>query len=215
MQVVGLVEEIAQANLYAPSATFEAVTGLGDAASLVRVKAQDGTSPVALAHTLDQAFLQAQQTPGQIITREQVRDALDEHFKVVGDFIRMVALATALVGAIWLAASSSLNVQERTREIGVLRTLGAAPRTIAAIFVAEGAAVAILSGLAAVALSLVLTSLLNGAAATGLLHVAVPLRFSLLGLAILAAGLGVVVLAVALAVQRVLRLSARDALAYE
>jgi hypothetical protein len=48
-----------------------------------------------------------------------------------------------------------------------------------------------------------------------LLHVAVPLRFSMLGLSILAAGLAVVVLAVALAVQRVLRLSARDALAYE
>lgn len=81
-----------------------------------------------------------------------------------------------------------------TREIGVLRTLGATPRTIAAIFIAEGAAVAMLSGLAAVALSLVLvlTSLLNNAAATGLLHVAVPL-----------------------AVQRVLGMSARDALAYE
>jgi ABC-type antimicrobial peptide transport system permease subunit len=108
-----------------------------------------------------------------------------------------------------------MNVQDRTREIGVLRTLGATPRTIAAIFMAEGAAVALLSALLAIAASLALTSALNGAAATGLLHVAVPLRFSLPGLAILAAGLAVVMLTVALAVQRVLRLSARDALAYE
>jgi putative ABC transport system permease protein len=127
----------------------------------------------------------------------------------------MVALATALVGAIWLAASSSMNVQDRTREIGVLRTLGATPRTIAAIFIAEGAAVALLSLLISITASLSLTSALNGAAATGLLHVAVPLRFSVLGLVILAAGLAVVLLAVALAVQRVLRMSARDALAYE
>ena len=214
VQVVGLVEEIAQAQMYAPSATFEAVTGLGDAASLVRIKAQDATLP-ALASALDQRFLQARHTPSQIITRDQVRDALDEHFKVVGDFIRMVALATALVGAIWLAASSSMNVHDRTREIGVLRTLGATPRTIAAVFIAEGAAVALLSALLAIAASLVLTSALNGAAATGLLHVAVPLRFSVLGLVILAAGLAVVLLAVALAVRRVLRMSARDALAYK
>jgi ABC-type antimicrobial peptide transport system permease subunit len=214
VQVVGLVEEIAQAQMYAPSATFEAVTGLGDAASLVRIKAHEATLP-ALARALDQRFLQARHTPNQIITRDLVRDALDEHFKVVGDFIRMLALATALVGAIWLAASSSMNVQDRTREIGVLRTLGATPRTIAAIFIAEGAAVALLSALVAIAASLALTSALNGAAATGLLHMAVPLRFSLLGLVILAAGLAVVLLAVALAVQRVLRMSARDALAYE
>ena len=214
VQVVGLVEEIAQAQMYAPSATFEAVTGLGDAASLVRIKAQDVKLP-ALARALDQSFLQARHTPSQIITRDQVRDALDEHFKVVGDFIRMVALATALVGAIWLAASSSMNVQDRTREIGVLRTLGATPRTIAAIFIAEGAAVTLLSALVAIAASLALTSALNGAAATGLLHVAVPLRLSVLGLVILAAGLAVVLLAVALSVQRVLRMSARDALAYE
>ena len=214
VHVVGLVEEIAQAQLYAPSAAFEAVTGLGDAAGLVRIKAR-GTALPELANTLDQAFLQAHHAPGQIVTRDEVRDALDEHFKVVGDFIQMVALATALIGAIWLAASSSLNVQERTREIGVLRALGATPRTIAAVFIAEGAAVALLSALVAIALSLVLTSALNGAAATGLLHVSVPLRFSVSGLAILGAGLVVVTLAVGLAVQRVMRLSARDALAYE
>jgi putative ABC transport system permease protein len=214
VQVVGLVEEIAQAQMYAPRATFEAVTGLGDAASLVRIKAQDTALP-ALAHALDQRFLRARHTPSHIITRDQVRDSLDEHFKVVGDFIRMVALATALVGAIWLAASSSMNAHDRTREIGVLRTLGATPRTIAAIFIAEGAAVALLSALVAIAASLALTSALNGAAATGLLHMAVPLRFSVLGLVILAAGLAVVLLAVALAVRRVLRMSAGDALAYE
>jgi putative ABC transport system permease protein len=212
--VVGLVEEIAQAQMYAPSASFEAITGLGDAAGVVRIRAQGAAIP-SLARALDQAFLDARHTPRQIITRDQVRESLDEHFKVVGDFIRMVALATALVGAIWLAASSSLNVQERTREIGVLRTLGATPWTIAAIFVAEGAAVALLSALLAIGASLVLTSALNSAASTGLLHVEVPLRFSWQGLAILALGVVVVVLTVALAVQRPLRLSARDALAYE
>ena len=153
--------------------------------------------------------------PAQAITRERVRDSLDEHFKVVGDFIRMVALATALVGGIWLAASSGLNVLERTREIGVLRALGATPRGIGAIFLAEGLAVTLLSALLAVLLSLGLTWALNGAAERSLLHAAVPLRFSWTGLAILLGGCAVVLVAVALALGRVLRLSAREALAYE
>ena len=213
--VVGLVEEIGGSTVYAPQATFEAVTGLGDASSLLRVKAAPGVSLDALARRLDQALLDARMVPAQAITRDRVRDSLDEHFKVVGDFIRMVALATALVGGIWLAASSGLNVLERTREIGVLRALGATPRGIGAIFLAEGLAVTLLSALLAVLLSLGLTWALNGAAERSLLHAAVPLRFSWTGLAILLGGCAVVLVAVALALGRVLRLSAREALAYE
>jgi hypothetical protein len=44
VRVVGLVEEIGQTTLLAPEATFEAVTGLGDAGSSLRVEARDGVS---------------------------------------------------------------------------------------------------------------------------------------------------------------------------
>ena len=215
LRLVGLVEEIGQATVYAPFSTFEALTGMGDASTSLRVKAGAGVALEPLARQLDQLLLDAQHTPAQIVTRDLVRDSLDEHFKVVGDFIRMVALATALVGAIWLAASSALNVLERTREIGVLRALGATPRDIAAICLAEALAVALLSALLAIAASIVLTLAFNRAAETGLLHVAVPLQFSLHGLAILGAGAAVLVAAVALALWRVLRLSTRQALNYE
>ena len=44
--------------------------------------------------------------------------------------------------AISLVAMISLGVLERGREIGVIRALGARPRTVAAIFLVEGGAVA-------------------------------------------------------------------------
>ena len=53
VRVVGLVEEISQTTLLAPEATFEAVTGLGDAASSLRVEARDGVSLALLARALD------------------------------------------------------------------------------------------------------------------------------------------------------------------
>ena len=95
-----------------------------------------------MASALDQALLDARMPPGQLITRAMVRDALDEHFKVVGDVLRMAALAAALLGAIVLAAGTGFNVLERTREIGVLRALGATARGIAGMLLAEGAAIA-------------------------------------------------------------------------
>jgi putative ABC transport system permease protein len=214
LQVVGLVEEIGQATLYTSFAGYQNITALGDAANALRIKAKSGEID-AVQRALDQALLDARHTPSQVLSRVVFRDALDEHFKVVGDVIQVVALAAALIGAIVLAASSSMNVLERTREIGVLRALGATPRNIAAIFVAEAAAIALLGGALALMLSIVLTLVLNHSASVQLLHVAVPLRFSWPGLAQLGLGLLVVVGAVAAAVAAVLRQPTHEALAYE
>ena len=79
----------------------------------------------------------------------------------------------------------------------------------------EGGAVALLSAALSVAGGIFLARFLNRMAAEQLLHVAVPLWVSPAGLGILASGAIVVILAVWFAVTRILRLSVRDALAYE
>ena len=214
VRVVGIVEEIGIAMLYAAYPTFEAVTALGDVSSLLRIKTSPGAQE-SVAPALDQALLDAHLAPGNIQTSGEFRKSLEEHFAVVCDVMRMVALAAALVGAISLGASVSLNVLERAREIGVMRALGARPRAVTAIFLLEGGVVALLSGLLAVAASIVLSRGMNQMASRDLLHVAVPLHISASGLAVLGSGLLVVLAAVWLSLRRMLRISVRDALAYE
>jgi putative ABC transport system permease protein len=60
----------------------------------------------------------------------------------------------ALVGSIGLASAMSINVVERTREIGVMRAVGATARAVATVFVVEGVLIGCLSWLLAVPLSL-------------------------------------------------------------
>ncbi len=212
--VVGMVEEIGSPALYTNFATFDALTALGDQSQSVRVKIRGDQIELA-AGVLDQAFLEARLPPGQMISRAMIRDSLEEHFKVVGDVIRMVALAAALVGAIILAATTSLNVFERGREIGILRTLGATPRRIATLFLAEGASITLLGFFLSIAISIPMTLAMLNAAENRLLHVAVPLQFSWLGLAILSSGALVVLLTVLIAVAFSMRKTVRDALVYE
>ena len=214
VKVVGVVEEIAMPLMYTNATTFEAVTALGDSASAVRVKTRSPQIEL-VAGELDQAFLKALLVPSQIIPRSMVREALDEHVKVVGDVIRMVALAAALVGAIVLAATTVLNVIERTCEVGILRTLGAPPARIAALFLAEGGTITLLSAALSIALSLGLTRLLLNAAERGLVNVTVPMQFSWTGLGILGSGAVIVLLMVALSLAFALRKSVRETLAYE
>ena len=60
-------------------------------------------------------------------------------------FLIVMSGILALVGGLGLMTSMSLNVLERRREMGVLRAIGAAPRTVWLIVVAEAVATAGLS----------------------------------------------------------------------
>jgi putative ABC transport system permease protein len=214
VQIAGIVEEIGTPVIYAPFPTFENITALGDASAVLRVKAK-GDRPQLVAGALEQALLDARLTPSLVNTKSEFRASLEEHFAVVGGVMKMIALASALIGAITLIATVSLGVIERGREIGVIRALGATPHSVIAIFLVEGGAVAFLSAIFSVAGGIVFARLLNGMAERQLLHVVVPLYVSRVGLGLLSAGVLLVVLGVWLSVSRILKMSVRDALAYE
>jgi putative ABC transport system permease protein len=214
VRVAGIVDEIGSPVIYAPFPVFEKITGLGDSSILLRVKAA-GDREQSVAGVLERALLDARFTPSFVSTKSEFRASLEEHFAVVGAVMKMIALAAALVGAITLIATVSLGVIERAREIGVIRAIGARPRAVIAIFLVEGGAVALLSALLAVAGGIFFARLLGGMAERTLLHVAVPLYVSRVGLGLLSAGVVLVVLGVWISVTRILRMSVRDALAYE
>ena len=144
-----------------------------------------------------------------------IRDLLEDHFKVVGEVIRTAALASAALGTIMLAATTGVNVIERTREIGVIRTLGATQRRVGAIFPADGAAITTLRAIFSIAISLALSQTILYVAERRLLYVTVQMTFSIVGLFILCSGALVFILLVQLTVAYSLRRSVCDALTYE
>ncbi len=64
-----------------------------------------------------------------------------------------MAVMTAVVGAVALSGTLSINVMERTREIGVMRAIGASSGVVAGQFVGEGLILGWLSWLLAIPLS--------------------------------------------------------------
>jgi len=66
----------------------------------------------------------------------------------------VMALLVAIVGGIGLSGTLSLGVLERTREIGVMRAIGASSRRISLMFVGEGLIQGVMSWLIAVPLGI-------------------------------------------------------------
>jgi putative ABC transport system permease protein len=135
------------------------------------------------------------------------------------DPILVILLATALpmgvIGCIGLASTMGANVLERTREFGVMHAIGACPKAVRRIVVAEGVFVAVASCLLAAVPALGLTSAIGSLLGNTFMYAPLPFRISLLGAAIwtVLVILGAM-LATEAAAARASRLTVREALAY-
>lgn len=78
-------------------------------------------------------------------TTQSVRDTIEYQFDILVVFLSVMATMLALVGALGLAGTMSMNVIERAREIGVMRAIGAADSAILQIFMVEGVLIGAIS----------------------------------------------------------------------
>jgi putative ABC transport system permease protein len=152
---------------------------------------------------------------GTQLTSEN-RRAVEDHMLMVAGFLGVMAQLMIVMGGLGLAASMSLAVLERTREIGVLKAIGARHRDIMLMVQTEGAALATLSWLAAIPLSVPMSVFIGQA--FGRIMIPVPLRYVPQGAPVfqwLGVVLGVSLVACAWPAIRATRISTRAALSYE
>ena len=87
----------------------------------------------------------------------------------------------AIVGGISLMGTLSINVLERTREIGVMRAIGASNGDIQWIVIAEGAAIGLISWLFSLLLAIPLTSVLVIGVGKAVLQAPIPYIYGMSG----------------------------------
>jgi putative ABC transport system permease protein len=122
----------------------------------------------------------------------------------------------AVVGGLGLTSTMSLNVMERTREIGVMRAIGAADGDIQGIVITEGLVIGLLSWAFGVVLSLPITYVLDYGVGVSIFQAPLTVVFDWTGsFAWLLCMLFIAALASAIPAFRASRLAVRETLVYE
>jgi putative ABC transport system permease protein len=80
-----------------------------------------------------------------IRTTSATQEGIRYQFNVLSAFFSIVATLLAVVGALSLMGTISMNVHERAREIGVMRAVGASRRAVLQVFMVEGVCIGMLS----------------------------------------------------------------------
>jgi putative ABC transport system permease protein len=131
-------------------------------------------------------------------------------------FLLIMALLTAFVGSIGLTGTMGMNVLERTREIGVMRAIGAVDFEIVKSVVVEGVMIGLITWVLAIGLSFPISQLLLNIIIQAIMGSSMDLTFTPQGVFI---WLGVVVIlsiiASLLPARNAARLTIREVLAYE
>ena len=131
-------------------------------------------------------------------------------------FMLVMASLIAIVGGLGLMGTMSINVLERTREIGVMRAIGASNGDIQGIVITEGMVVGLISWTISILLSFPITSALCFGVGMAVLTAPMPAVYGIRGiLAWLIFTLVLASIASALPARRASRLTVRDTLAYE
>jgi len=131
-------------------------------------------------------------------------------------FLLIMAILTAIVGSMGLTGTMGMNVLERTREIGIMRAIGADDRAVMRTVSAEGVFIGMISFGLAVILSIPFTYMLSTIVSLAVFQTPINVVFTYLGYAI---WLGLVLflstIASILPARNAARLTIREVLAYE
>ncbi len=166
----------------------------------------------ALEERFNRAGLQVNET--STTTKERLR--IKSIFDVVVSFLLIIAALLTAIGGLCLMGTMSINVLERTHEIGVMRAVGASSRAVLQIVLVEGILIGMIGWLGGSVLALPLSRLLGAAVGMALLNAPLIYVFPLEGILV---WLAVVVVLSALAsflpAWNASHIKVSEALAYE
>ncbi len=188
--------------------------------AVYRVVAAEGWHSLAkqkeLAVMLEKLFNDAGYTVNEVRSGRSIQTYTVQGLNTLTTFLMIMALLMALVGSIGLTGTMGLNVMERTREIGVLRAIGASDGTLMRMVIVEGALIGLISWLFACLVSVPISKLMSDVISSAIFGRPITFTFIWSGVLIWLILVAILsIIASILPARNAARLTIREVLAYE
>lgn len=217
-KLVGIVDELEKPKIYMAQEQYDALANPNHYVNSLMFVAKDKSydKVIALKRDIEKAIEPSNLQVLYVMMQAERVKIIYDHLKIIFVTIVFFALLVLVVSAIGMASATSINIMERTREIGVLRAIGATPKIIYSLFVAEGMIVSVISIFLGLLLSYPLSIVASKFFGNLMLEVELRYSFSRIGFVItLIATLIFGWIASRIPAQRAVSVSTREALAYE
>ncbi|MGC9058118.1 MAG: ABC transporter permease [Candidatus Micrarchaeia archaeon] len=168
-RVVGILEKVGtslsqtdDAAIYIP---FEegrelfAPAVLKNEISMIYLKADEGYDTKLLKEKIEEQLVALHRTTYDdkdfsVVTSDMINDIVEGVLGALTLFLLLISLVAALVGGIGISNTMFMSVLDRTREIGILKSLGAKRSEILMIFMIESVIIGFIGGMLGIAISI-------------------------------------------------------------
>jgi ABC-type antimicrobial peptide transport system permease subunit len=153
-KLVGVVEELEKAKIYVDIDQYDAFANPDHSINSLMFVAKDKRfeKVMALKKDIESAIASSDLSVLYVMSQAERVKIIFDHLNIILTTIVFLSLLVLVVSALGMASATGITIQERTREIGVMRAIGATPRMIFEMFIAEG----MLTSVASIVLGLLL-----------------------------------------------------------
>jgi putative ABC transport system permease protein len=223
LKVIGFFQLTGKSGGYLAYTTYEYLSNVihqNNRANSFRVNSNMKNMSIeqqkALGRTIEEMLKSNGYRVSEVEAGRSLTATTADGLNILTGFLMLMAVLIAIVGSIGLTGTMSLNVLERTREIGILRAIGASDRAVMRLVMVEGLLIGMLSWFFGVILSFPIGNLM--ANAINLALFGAPAGVTVTPMGVLLWLLVVTVLSVFASVgpaRNATRLTIREVLAYE
>lgn len=181
----------------------------------IRFKGNDPDVHARVTQTLESTF-KADYSVSSIRPTPNAVRSVREQFNILIVFLFIMAAIVGVVSALGLSGAMSMNVLERTREIGVMRSLGASDMSVLMVFLLEGIFIGVASWIGGSIFAYPLSVILSNQVGDSLVRAPLLYTFPPEGVALwLLGSIALATIATFAPAHRASMLSVREVLAYE
>ena len=182
----------------------------------IDIAPNDAETQTAVVEALSASFAEADVLIDGTETFAALETSFNTRFNVLVVSLLSLALLLAVVGGLGIAGTTSINVIERMREIGVMRSVGAANYQILGIFVIEAVFVGVIGWILGSLLALPISKTLSDGVGNAFSNAPLTYQFDVSGAFLwLILAVGLAVLFSYLPSRRASQLTLREVLSYE
>jgi len=187
LKVIGIAEPVGNpsddSNILIPLEEFRIITNITERIDTIMLQVQEGENVTEISQKVEKDLRKArgltEKTQDFVIsTPEELLKSIQNILGIITAFLTGIAGISLLVGAVGIANTMYTSVLERTREIGVMKAIGAKNSDIAWIFLIESGLLGLVGGLIGIILGYGLSKTIEYIAInqlnTTLLQVATP-----------------------------------------
>jgi putative ABC transport system permease protein len=147
IKLIGVIEEFGVAKIYIDKGQYDTLANPGHLVNTLMFVAENKNfdNIMALKKDIEKAIEPTNMKILYVMSQAERVQVIYDHLNIILTMITFLALLVLIVGALGMASAMGINIMERTREIGVLRAIGATPKMIYGLFITEGMIISVSS----------------------------------------------------------------------